>query len=49
MLRDLQDVSALGSGSFEFITIKGGRHEVPETAPGQAMEMLNRLVKDQAF
>lgn len=43
------DVSKLGSGSFQFITIKGGRHEVPETAPGQAMEMLNRLVKDQPF
>jgi len=53
------DVSAAGSGSFEFITVseeralvrwahkvrcamqvKGGRHEVPETAPQQAFEML---------
>ena len=53
------DVSATGSGSFEFITVseeralvrwahnvrcavqvKGGRHEVPETAPQQAFEML---------
>lgn len=43
------DVSELGSGSFQFITIKGGRHEVPETAPGQAMEMLNRVVNGQTF
>lgn len=43
------DVSALGSGSFQFITIKGGRHEVPETAPGQALEMLDRLVKGKTF
>jgi hypothetical protein len=53
------DVSATGSGSFEFITVseeralvrwahyvrcavqvKGGRHEVPESAPQQAFEML---------
>lgn len=43
------DVSALGSGSFQFITIRGGRHEVPETAPAQAMEMLTRLLNGQAF
>lgn len=43
------DVSALGSGSFEFITVKGGRHEVPETAPAQALELLNRLVNGKTF
>ena len=43
------DVSALGDGSFEFITVRGGRHEVPETAPAQAMEMLTRLVNGQVF
>jgi carboxypeptidase C (cathepsin A) len=43
------DVSSLGSGSFQFITIKGGRHEVPETAPGQALEMLDRVVNGKAF
>lgn len=43
------DVSALGSGSFEFVTVKGGRHEVPESAPGQALELLSRLVQGTAF
>ncbi|CAE7624272.1 CTSA, partial [Symbiodinium microadriaticum] len=43
------DVSGLGDGSFEFITVRGGRHEVPETAPAQAMEMLTRLVNGQVF
>ena len=43
------DVSSLGSGSFQFITIKGGRHEVPETAPGQALEMLDRVVNGKPF
>ncbi len=43
------DVSALGSGSFEFITVKGGRHEVPETAPAQAFEMLQRLIAGKPF
>jgi serine carboxypeptidase-like clade I len=43
------DVSSMGTGSFEFITVRGGRHEVPETAPAQAMEMLNRLINGQAF
>jgi len=43
------DVSALGSGSFEFVTVKGGRHEVPESAPGQALELLSRLVAGTAF
>lgn len=43
------DVSDLGSGSFQFITIRGGRHEVPETAPAQAIEMLSKLMEGQAF
>eukprot|EP00602_Paraphysomonas_sp_CaronLab_P004870 CAMPEP_0185024084 /NCGR_PEP_ID=MMETSP1103-20130426/6997_1 /TAXON_ID=36769 /ORGANISM="Paraphysomonas bandaiensis, Strain Caron Lab Isolate" /LENGTH=485 /DNA_ID=CAMNT_0027556943 /DNA_START=59 /DNA_END=1516 /DNA_ORIENTATION=- len=43
------DVSEMGSGSFEFITVRGGRHEVPETAPAQAMEMLNRLINGKSF
>lgn len=45
------DVSGVGAakGSFEFITVKGGRHEVPETAPAQALEMLRRLLNDQFF
>lgn len=43
------DVSALGKGSFEFVTVRGGRHEVPETAPGQAFELLSRLVNGVAF
>jgi serine carboxypeptidase-like clade I len=43
------DVSSLGSGSFAFVTVKGGRHEVPESAPAQAFELLTRLVNGQAF
>lgn len=43
------DVSSLGTGSFEFITIKGGRHEVPESAPAQAMEMLQRIINGVDF
>lgn len=44
------DVSALGGkGSFEFVTVKGGRHEVPESAPSQALEMITRLINRQAF
>lgn len=34
---------------FTFITIKGGRHEVPETAPRQAYEMISRLLKGSSF
>ncbi len=40
---------ASNANSFTFITIRGGRHEVPETAPAQALEMLNRLIKGKAF
>jgi hypothetical protein len=43
------DVSALGSGSFEFVTVKGGRHEVPESAPAQAFELLTRLIEGTKF
>ena len=35
--------------NFTFITIRGGRHEVPETAPVPAFEMLNRLLKNIQF
>jgi len=37
-----------GTG-FEFITVRGGRHEVPETAPGKALEMLNRIIAGTDF
>jgi len=43
------DVSALGSGSFEFITVRGGRHEVPETSPAQSLELLDRLFNNKRF
>jgi cathepsin A (carboxypeptidase C)/serine carboxypeptidase-like clade 1 len=43
------DVSNFGSGSFQFITIKGGRHEVPETAPAQAYEMISRITGGEVF
>ena len=35
--------------NFTFITIRGGRHEVPETAPAASFEMLKRLVTDTQF
>lgn len=38
-----------GIGSFRFVTVKGGRHEVPVTAPGQATEMLNRILSVSEF
>ena len=37
------------ANDFTFITIKGGRHEVPETAPRQALEMLRRLLAGESF
>jgi len=35
--------------NFTFITIRGGRHEVPETAPDKALEMLSRLLNAGDF
>ena len=35
--------------NFTFLTIKGGRHEVPETAPAAAFDMLNRLLTGDSF
>jgi len=43
------DVSTLGSGSFTFATVKGGRHEVPESAPAAAFEMISRLINGDKF
>jgi Serine carboxypeptidase len=37
------------TGTFAFVTIKGGRHEVPISAPGQALEMLSRVVNGETF
>jgi len=37
------------NAGFQFITIRGGRHEVPETAPGKAIEMLTRLLSGTEF
>ena len=34
---------------FSFVTVKGGRHEVPETAPGQALELITRLTQGIVF
>jgi hypothetical protein len=36
-------------GSFEFITVKGGVHEVPMTAPAQGYEMMKRVTTGQLF
>lgn len=44
------DVSSVSSkGSLTFVTIKGGRHEVPATAPGQALEMLSTIINSKDF
>jgi len=47
------DVSGLAASanptSFSFITIRGGRHEVPESAPAQAFEMLQRFISNKSF
>jgi len=37
------------ANNFTFITVKGGRHEVPETAPEQALELLRRLISGESF
>jgi len=37
------------SHGFGFITVRGGRHEVPETAPFKALEMFKRLTTFQTF
>lgn len=42
-------VEGTGSGSFQFVTVRGGRHEVPETAPAQALELLTRLINGTPF
>eukprot|EP00948_MAST-09A_sp_MAST-9A-sp1_P003322 g3322.t1 len=44
------DTSSESHGSsFTFITIRGGRHEVPETAPVKAYEMLQRFTQGEDF
>lgn len=35
--------------SFSFVTVRGGRHEVPETAPAQALELLRKLLAGESF
>jgi carboxypeptidase C (cathepsin A) len=38
-----------GAHNFTFITVRGGRHEVPETAPKRAFSMFSRLIADETF
>ncbi|RYH25296.1 hypothetical protein EON65_15585 [archaeon] len=40
---------ASGSNSFSLVIVKGGRHEVPESAPAQAFEMLTRVIEGKSF
>ena len=35
--------------SFTFVTVRGGRHEVPTTAPGQAFDLIKRLFANTGF
>lgn len=37
------------ANDFTFVTVRGGRHEVPETAPEQAFEMLRRVLTQDGF
>eukprot|EP00039_Didymoeca_costata_P018723 m.334701 g.334701 ORF g.334701 m.334701 type:complete len:473 (+) comp17413_c0_seq1:23-1441(+) len=34
---------------FTFITVRGGRHEVPETAPDRALALLQKLINNEPF
>ena len=36
-------------GKFQFVTVKGGRHEVPETEPVRAFEMIQRFLGGENF
>jgi hypothetical protein len=38
-----------GLSAFTFATVKGGRHEVPESAPAQGLELLSRLINGVSF
>jgi carboxypeptidase C (cathepsin A) len=41
--------STSSQSAFTFITIKGGRHECPETAPAQAIQMILNLINNADF
>ena len=43
------DATVYDRNDFTFITVRGGRHEVPETAPDKALAMLQRLVTGTGF
>lgn len=36
-----------GGGAFTFTTVRGGRHEVPETAPERAFAMIQKFIKGE--
>jgi carboxypeptidase C (cathepsin A) len=40
---------AVDGGKFQFITVKGGRHEVPETEPVRASEMIAKFIAGDDF
>ena len=46
---EVAEKGAGGALGFSFVTIRGGRHEVPETAPKRAFEMFSRLVAGETF
>ena len=44
------DISALSSHNiFSFLTVKGGSHMAPDTAPAQSFEMLKRIISNTPF
>ena len=37
------------TGAFTFVTVRGGRHEVPETAPDRAFAMFQNFLAGTSF
>jgi len=37
------------NSNFTFVTVRGGRHEVPETAPTRALAMIEYLISGKQF
>ena len=46
---DTSAVAASDASGFAFVTVRGGRHEVPETAPDRAYAMVETFLSGGAF
>jgi carboxypeptidase C (cathepsin A) len=40
---------AVEGGKFQFVTVKGGRHEVPETEPEKAQQLIQKFINGESF